>query len=156
MAARLLCDAMLSRLGRWLRAAGYDTLIAEDVAEDRHLLEITRADGRVLITRDRELAGRGTAEACVLHLRSDRAAEQAQELRRHLHIDWLHAPFTRCVVDNAPLRAARSDEWQAVPPKARALGGPFLTCPACGRLYWQGSHHRRMAARLASWQRDKT
>lgn len=150
---RLLCDEMLARLGRWLRAAGYDTLIAEDVADDRVLLETALTQGRVLLTRDRELAGRRRAGARVIHVQGDRVPAQAQELKRQLGIDWLFDPFTRCVVDNTPLRAAEADEARAIPPKARALGGPFLACPSCGRLYWQGSHHRRMAKRLKSWQR---
>lgn len=143
---------MLGRLGRWLRAAGYDTRIAANGSEDRTLLEMAAAEGRIVLTRDRELAGRDGPAARVLLLTGDRLPAQAQELSRRLAVDWLHDPFTRCVVDNAPLRAATPDEQASAPPKARALGGAFWLCPACGRLYWQGSHHRRMASRLASWQ----
>ena len=33
-----MCDEMLLRLGRWLRAAGYDTAIAEGGMEDPALI----------------------------------------------------------------------------------------------------------------------
>lgn len=36
---RLLCDEMLIRLGRWLRAAGYDTAIATARGADRALVD---------------------------------------------------------------------------------------------------------------------
>lgn len=144
---------MLARLGRWLRAAGYDTLIAGDVPDDRVLLDTALAEGRVLLTRDRALAGHGQAKARVVRLESDRVPDQARELRQRIGVDWLYDPFTRCIVDNTPLRPAEGHETDAIPLKARALGGPFRACPACGRLYWQGSHHRRMARRLETWQR---
>lgn len=143
---------MLARLGRWLRAAGYDTLIAEVGSDDGALLEAALMEGRVLLTRDRELADRAAAAVQVVHLTSGGVAAQAQELKRRLDIDWQHDPFTRCVVDNAPLRAAGASEAHRLPPKVRALGSPIWSCPACGRLYWQGSHHRRMTSRLQSWQ----
>jgi uncharacterized protein with PIN domain len=153
VAVKLLCDEMLARLGRWLRAAGYDTLIAESASDDRILLETALADGRVLLTRDRNLASRANTSVHVIHLDSDGVPAQAQELKCRLNVDWQHDPFTRCVVDNTPLRVADDHEARKVPPKARALGGAVSACPTCGRLYWQGSHHRRMAQRLKSWQR---
>ncbi len=80
--------------------------------------------------------------------------QMAGELATQLDIDWLHAPFTRCLVDNAPLRAASAADATRVPAQARAAGGPIRACPACGRVYWPGSHVRRMAARLERWRRS--
>jgi hypothetical protein len=117
-----------------LRAAGYDTLIAESISDDRILLETAIADGRVLLTRDRKLAIRAETSVRVIHLGSDRVPAHAQELRRRLHIDWQHDPFTRCVVANTPLTAADADEARKAPPKVRTLGGPIFACPTCSRL----------------------
>lgn len=149
---RLLCDEMLARLGRWLRAAGYDTLIARPGSDDLRLLDMATADGRILLTRDRGLAAHAGGERRVVVLASDGVEAQAKELARRLAIDWLSRPFTRCVVDNAPLREAAGREAEAAPAQARALGGQFFACPSCGRLYWEGSHHRRMRARLEWWR----
>jgi hypothetical protein len=73
-------------------------------------------------------------------------------LRIALDIDWQHAPFTRCIVDNRPLEAAPPDLLTQVPERSRAAGGPL--CPECGRLYWPGGHVRRMQQRLAAWQQE--
>lgn len=151
---KLLCDEMLSRLGRWLRAAGYDTDIAAPGSEDAALLRRSAAEGRLLLTRDSHLAGHPGPDGTVLLLAADGVDAQAHELRRRLGIDWLRAPFSRCVVDNAVLRPAAPDEHRRAPPRARDLGGPFTCCPVCGRLYWPGSHHRRMRTRLQAWNRD--
>lgn len=159
---RLLCDEMLRGLGRWLRAAGYDTEVAGAGEDDRALLGRAAAEGRTLLTRDRHLARTvPPGGAAVVLLGGERAGGEggldahARALRAGLGLDWQLAPFTRCLVDNAPLRPATAEEAEPrVPESARAAGGPFRTCPACGRLYWPGSHVRRMAARLAAWAED--
>jgi uncharacterized protein with PIN domain len=143
---RFLCDEMLARLARLLRAAGYDTALAEPGERDTPMLARVRTEARVLVTRDRDLALRA-APGSVL-LRAEAPVEQANELSARLPIDWELAPFTRCVMDNALLRAATPEEVAAMPETARAAGGPFRACPACGRRYWPGGHVKRMAERL--------
>jgi uncharacterized protein with PIN domain len=143
---RFLCDEMLARLARLLRAAGYDADLAAGGERDTPLLQRARAEGRVLVTRDRQLAARA-APAAVL-LRADGLDAQARALAAALPIDWRRAPFTRCVVDNHPLRDATPEEIARMPASVTAMGGPFRACPACGRGYWPGSHVKRLGARL--------
>jgi uncharacterized protein with PIN domain len=78
--------------------------------------------------------------------------EAARALRIALDIDWQYALFSRCMVDNWPLEVAPPDFANRVPERSRAAGGPLHVCPECGRLYWLGSHVRRMQQRLAAWQ----
>ena len=148
---RLLCDEMLARLGRWLRAAGYDTAIAENGMPDAALIRRCVAENRILLTRDRHLAAAADGRVSVVCLAETGIAAQAQTLRAVLAIDWQHAPFTRCLVDNAPLAPAPPDMAAQVPPASRAAGDPLQLCPTCGRLYWPGGHVRRMRARPGEW-----
>ena len=148
---RLLCDEMLARIGRWLRAAGYDTALAEAGMGDRALLDAAIAERRLLLTRDRALAGRVGAAGHVFVLEADGIEATARELRDRLGADWLCAPFTRCVVDNTVLEPCAAAQQQAMPQDARERGDPCTSCPTCGRVYWPGGHHARMRARLESW-----
>jgi hypothetical protein len=148
---RFLIDEMLARLARLLRAAGYDAELARG-ERDTPMLQRARAEGRVLVTRDRELAAR--AAPGVVLLREDRLEDQAKALSAVLPIDWRRAPFSRCIVDNAALREAGPEEVGRMPESARALGGPFRACPACGRVYWPGSHVKRLGARLDALARE--
>lgn len=150
---RLLCDEMLHRMARFLRAAGYDTAVAARSQSDGDLLVLAQAQERVFVTRDRKLVLPSAMAVRVVRLDSDGLDDGALELRTRLGIDWLRAPFTRCLIDNASLRPADESELVRVPATARALGGPVTACPACGRLYWPGSHVRRMHARLSHWRR---
>src|SRR5690349_7519713 len=147
----LYCDAMLASLARWLRAAGYDTGLAPASAMERAVLDACRAQQRILVTRDRHLAAHAGADVRVSLLVANGLDAQAGELTGALGIDWTWAPFTRCLLDNTPLHEATPDERGRVPLRARDLPGPFRTCPLCGRVYWPGSHVRRMQARLEQW-----
>ena len=148
---RLYCDEMLARLGRWLRAAGYDTAIAEGSLPDAALIARCAAEARTLLTRDRHLAAAAQGRVTVVRLGETHVAAQARCLKAALGIDWQHAPFTRCLVDNTALDPAPPEMVAQVPAASRAAGGPLRLCPACGRLYWSGGHVRRMLARLAEW-----
>lgn len=143
---------MLASLARWLRAAGYDTSLVPPEASDRSVLDTCRTEARTLITRDRHLASHAGAAVIVLWLADNGLDAQTAHLTSSLGIDWLRAPFTRCLLDNHPLRAATDAERALVPERARDLPGPFRVCPSCGRLYWPGSHVRRMQARLLEWR----
>lgn len=142
---RFLCDEMLAPLARLLRAAGYDTYLAEGGEPDEALLRIARKEGRILLTRDKRLAATA-GESVLIHGWGVEA--EARCLSREVVLDWEFAPFTRCVIDNAHLRDASAEEIAGLPERARDLPGPFRVCPACHRAYWPGSHVRRMEARL--------
>ena len=147
---------MLRGLGRWLRAAGYDTLVAEGGVPDRTLVRCCAGEDRILLTKDRHLAARATGAAPVVLLPGDGIDEAARALRTILDIDWQYAPFTRCIVDNRPLEVAPPHLAARVPERSRAAGGPLRVCPECRRVYWPGSHVRRMQQRLAAWQQDSS
>ncbi len=155
-APRFLADAMLGRLARWLRVLGYDTAY-DAMAPDPELVARANAEGRVLLTRDRHLL-RELEPELALEIRGDAPLEQLREVVAAL---WLERPtelFTRCLVCNNLLTDVPDAERDAVvPEQSRGLPGPVCRCPVCGRVYWPGSHARRMRLALArafpEWQR---
>jgi uncharacterized protein with PIN domain len=149
---RFLCDEMLVRLARLLRAAGYDTVLSRGGAPDREIVSQARGEGRIILTRDRTLATLAGPDGLLVS--GQGAMGEAQALTRALPIDWALAPFTRCVMDNAAVREASPEEIARMPESARGRPGPFRVCPDCGRLYWPGSHTRRIGERLAALERS--
>ena len=143
---RFLCDEMLLRLARLLRAAGYDTYLAEGGQRDAELLRVAREENRVLVTRDKALAAQAHPRGVLVAGRG--AYAEAESLTAVLPVDWRLAPFSRCIVDNTPLREAGPADVARTPQEGPAVLGPFRACPACGRVYWQGSHVRRLGERL--------
>ncbi len=147
--AKFLCDEMLGRLARYLRAAGYDTTLARGGMADAALLQMARAEHRRFLTRDQRIAEHLAARGVAFALRAGDLTRMAAALREGLGIDWLYRPFTRCLVDNALLEPGVVGDCPRLP--ADVHPADALRCPDCGRLYWAGSHHRRMYARLRAW-----
>ncbi len=140
---------MLGRLARYLRAAGYDTTLAQGGVRDSLLVARARREGRQLLTRDRGIAEHGAARGVAFVLPTSDLDRAAAILRAEFEVDWMHRPFSRCLVDNTLLQPAGSSQRDALPPEVAPAGA--LHCPRCGRAYWAGSHHRRMLARLRAW-----
>jgi len=145
---RFLCDEMLVGLGRWLRIAGYDTVIAARGQSDRELVDQAHAEDRILLTRDRRVVEIRNAVDRTVVLESEGIDAWAAELARRLGLDWKHNPLSRCAVCNAVLKAAAPEVRRKLPPHVQALDEPVNVCPQCGRLYWNGSHVRRIRGRL--------
>ncbi|MFW6323045.1 MAG: Mut7-C RNAse domain-containing protein [Guyparkeria sp.] len=150
---RFLCDEMLQRLGRWLRAAGFDTAIATSGSDDRALVEQARDECRWLITRDRHLARFRNGDGRVALLVANETTELAAELSARFAIDWLHRPFSRCLNCNTPLRPATPAQLECVPAEARAIENQGWYCPTCDKVLWRGSHVRRMRHTLENFAR---
>lgn len=151
---RLLCDEMLARLGRYLRAAGYDTLFAFGGAPDRVWVEQARSEHRLLLTCDRRLLLLRGAGGVVRWLPQGELESQAALLRECVGVDWLWRPFTRCLIDNLVLAEASPGARLHMPSCLRA--SEARECPGCRRIYWAGSHHRRMHGRLARWRNGES
>lgn len=149
---KLQCDEMLGSLARWLRAAGYDTALAPPGTTDRELLAQCVREGRRLITRDRALAEAAGTEVAAILLPDGSLDAHARQLAADAGIDWMLAPFTRCLADNTVLDAAAADQLIRVPPPFRDRPGELRFCPACQRIYWPGGHVRRMTAQLERWR----
>ena len=149
---RFLCDEMLGRLCRYLRAAGYDTLLAQSGANDAELLRQSHAEGRHFLTQDQLVREHKAACGVALIMPHESLDHLAALLGEHYHLDWLSHAFTRCLVDNTPLVAADAAALARAPQDALKPDELLRHCPNCGRVYWRGSHYRRMHAKLVTWQ----
>jgi uncharacterized protein with PIN domain len=147
-APKLLVDGMLGRLARWLRILGYDTTYDPQV-DDNELVRRARAEGRWLLTRDHELAGRPGVHSLLID--SEHLATQIAQVRSRVG-PTKAGPFSRCPVCNASLVEASTQEVRGrVPPFVLHSHSRFRRCPSCDRIYWPGSHWRRMRERLAQF-----
>jgi uncharacterized protein with PIN domain len=150
---RFVVDTMLGRLARWLRAMGYDTLYPGETG-DRRLLDLALGEGRILVTRDRMLARLAEPRHCLITAeRLDAQLREAVALLglRPREADWL----TRCLECNAILEPRPRDTLRGlVPAHVYATHAEFMACPRCGRLYWPGTHARRMLDRLSRLLHD--
>ncbi len=145
---RFLVDAMLGRLARWLRVLGMDTAYNPDVP-DPMLVRWAQAEQRILLTRDRNLLAELRPQRSLL-VEADAPLLQLRQVVAQVGVAPPVELFTRCLVCNAELLPAGTEDWKTrIPPASRELPGPVRCCPSCKRVYWPGSHTRRMRAALA-------
>jgi uncharacterized protein len=140
---RFVLDGHLGRLARYLRMLGFDVRWSSD-AHDADIARIAAAEHRVLLTRDSGLLKR----RIVNHGYRVREVDPQRQLTEVVHrLDLFRSivPFQRCLCCNDLLETVvKEDVADDLPPRVRERHDAFRRCPSCRRVYWAGSHHRRM------------
>lgn len=146
---RFIADAHLGGLARLLRMAGFDTLHDNHYA-DEEIRRIAARETRIVLTRDRELLKcRDVTHGCYVH--ALKPALQLQEIVERLQLGSSLDPFALCLHCNLPLADVRKDDVvDRLPPNVTKHYVRYRTCPGCRRIYWEGSHWRRMRELLAA------
>ena len=144
---RFVADVHLGGLARQLRMAGFDTAWGNALGDDE-IVALAAGEGRIVLTRDRELLKRREiTHGCYVH--ALRTNAQAAEVFARLDLAASVRPFTRCLHCNEPLReVAREEVLDRLPPRTRLHYQRFRTCERCGRVFWEGPHWERMRSLL--------
>jgi uncharacterized protein len=142
---RFAVDRMVARLARWLRLMGADVLF-DSALGGADLLRRARAEGRVVVTRDKRLR---TAPD-VIFLTANLFREQLREVLARRPFDPRERAFTRCAECNELLQwLDRNLVARRVPPFVFASHEKFACCPRCGKIYWEATHVARALAEIA-------
>jgi len=146
---RLLADAMLGALARWLRILGVDTAYDPSL-DDAEIAAQAVAEERTVLTRDRRLVLRRVLRERHLLIASEVVEEQVRQVVTELSL----APrpedlFSRCLRCNVRLEEVPAVEARRrVPPYVARTQDHYRRCPSCRRIFWPASHVHRMRRRL--------
>jgi uncharacterized protein with PIN domain/sulfur carrier protein ThiS len=144
---RFVLDTHLGRLAQALRLLGFDALYDKNYG-DAELAHVSAAERRILLTRDRGLLKRRIISHAY-YVRSRQPEEQLGEVIRRFDLRDCLKPFSRCLKCNLLLAGMSGEEADGqVPAPVLARNTRFKRCPACGRIYWRGSHWADMQRRL--------
>ncbi len=139
-------DGMLGKLAKWLRILGFDALFLP--ALDSEILAAARREGRTLLTRDRELVRRAGGLAA-LFIESEDWEDQVRQVLLKFALFSEAAPFSRCLECNAPLKPiTKADAAPLAPLHVASTSSDFSLCPVCGKVFWPGTHHAGMRAKV--------
>jgi len=148
---KFIVDNNVGKLAKWLRMMGYDTVFFEG-SNDSHMVAKALAEDRVILTRDTEIMKRrlvtsGRLKAILIT--SNQPGPQIQQVINTLNLDCQFRPFTLCLECNQPLAEKTKDQVKdRVPPHVFRTQSQYMECPACHRIYWQGTHWESMTRRL--------
>lgn len=146
--AIFVADAHLGGLARFLRMLGFDTL-HENAFSDETIRRLAADEGRIVLTRDRELLKcADVARGC--YVRALKPEAQLREVAARYDLAARAQPFTLCLKCNLRLQpVAKAAVADRLPDQVRAQQQDFWRCAGCDRVYWPGSHYRRMHAALS-------
>jgi len=137
---------MLGRLVKWLRVLGQDVIYGQHLT-GHGLIRAARAEGRLILTRDRRLKQKQPPP--YLFIESNHYRDQLRQVIQECGLKPAQAMFTRCVECNTALQPRTKDSVEnAVPPYVFSTQEKFSWCPKCRRIYWPATHHSRMMAEL--------
>jgi len=146
---KFLCDQMLGTLAKWLRLFGFDTFYANIEMKDENLLQVTKKENRIIITRDKQLISRGRKENLqVIEINTTDLDEQLSYVLSHVKINK-NAILSRCSLCNTVLdEIKKNDVKDKVPEKVFENNEKFWFCPKCDKIYWMGSHYDKIINKI--------
>ena len=149
---KFICDEMLKKLARWLRIIGFDVTDPQ-VKNDRQLAKISQEEGRIILTRDKDLSN--MKEVFALRIYSDDLMEQLEQVLKEYPPKDSSSQITRCPSCNGELQAIRSDDVDRSLVDKRNIPKRILTsydmiylCTLCTKSYWTGSHWDQISDKL--------
>jgi uncharacterized protein with PIN domain len=146
---KFLVDENLLGLLRKLRMLGIDS-VSMLSAPDEKLLELAHHQNRVLLTQDQKLSQQIQGPDIYL-VQAVVPRIQLLEVLKHFALDEFPRALTRCTDCNHLLHEISKDKLKGrVEAKTLNLYEEFYECSRCQKIYWKGSHFRKMLAEIVS------
>jgi len=141
---KFVADVHLGKLVKYLRLFGFDTLY--DNGFDPHsLVDISARQGRVLVTRSRDLLKHKVIARGILVRETD-PKMQLKSIFERLDLHAEARPFSRCLCCNGLVEPIpKQGVAQSLPSRVMAKHQTFASCSYCHRVYWEGTHFERMS-----------
>jgi len=154
---KFLADGMLGKLARWLRMLGQDVTYSVRFS-DNELLDLTKVEERVLLTKDFELYKRAISRGLDSFYvegktESNRLAEVSKRYGLTLSVDMAKS---HCPICNAKLQAASKEQLkEELKENTYNYYDRFWKCSDCGQVYWEGAHWKQITNTLTQAQQKK-
>ena len=139
---KFITDASLGKLAKWLRLLGYNTIIFSGQS-GREMLRLADAQSRIVLTRRQDMITRQFSGSLHLVEGIDFAQQLKEIIKKYsLKIDK-NIMFSRCLKCNDKLvQTDREKVRDLVPVFVFENSSSYNICPACGNIYWAGTHQR--------------
>lgn len=139
---KFITDASLGRLAKWLRILGYNTVVFPNQA-GREMLRQAATEGRIVLTRRKDMTGRQFSGCLFLITGVDVASQLNDVISKYsLKVDQ-QKMFGICLECNEKLYpVTREAVHDLVPPFIFENCTEYNQCPRCHKIYWAGTHQR--------------
>jgi len=145
---RFIADVNVLKLGRLLILLGFDVACSSSFT-DAQIADLSESESRIVLTRDTTLLKRKKI-VFARRIRANLPYEQVVEVVDFFGLHDRTAFFSRCTRCNQPLeKVAKTDILPLLEPKTKKYFFDFFQCPACGKVYWKGSHYDAMTEKFS-------
>lgn len=146
---KFVLDVHLGKLANHLRMLGFDTLYRDDYIDDI-LCQISLQENRTLLSKDKSLIETESLTHAYL-VKNKEPRLQLIEVLNRFQLFTLTAPFTRCIECNSMLqRIDMGRILSRIPARVKEWCSEYQWCSACDRVYWKGSHYKKMQEFISS------
>jgi YgiT-type zinc finger domain-containing protein len=147
--AILVADVMLAKLARWLRLSGISIEDAPN-ASDEVIISFVKRKKALLLTSDRQLADRAKKQKFrVLFVEPNTLEHQIAYVAKELGLGLNESPNKICPVCNGRLKKiSKKKLLHKVPKHALEINSAFYVCSRCGKIYWKGTHWKKINLRF--------
>ena len=144
---RFILDVHLGKLARYLRMLGFDTAYSPEWDDDE-IIRLSQEQRRIILTRDIGILKQNR----VSHghwIRNHQPLDQLNEVLAALDLFRQLQPFTRCMECNGVISpVSKNDVRDLADPDIFDRFDAFWQCEGCRKIYWQGSHYKRMLEQI--------
>ncbi|MFN2364011.1 MAG: Mut7-C RNAse domain-containing protein [Halarsenatibacteraceae bacterium] len=141
---RFIADVHLGKLAKYLRRFNFDTIYRNDL-EDEEIVETGLNEARIILTRDHGILMRKQVKYGQF-IHNDQPQVQLYEVAERYNLaEYYKGNGSRCTNCNGQLVEVDKEEIiQRLEPKTKKYFERFKICQECGKIYWEGSHYKRM------------
>ncbi len=138
MIRKFICNGMLGKLCKLLRICGIDAAYSN---QGMAILLEARKQNRIVLTRNTRLQKKKE----VFFMKTSDPVEQLEHIISEFKLKNRIAPFSRCIECNCKLKAVdKTLIRNSIPYFTYKHFDEFALCPNCRRVFWKGSHYKRM------------
>lgn len=141
-------DVHLGKLAGYLRLTGFRADY-NNFWDDADLVSYAAEEELIVLSRDRGLLKRNAVSRGMFVYNTD-PIEQIREICRRMDLYSKIKPFIRClscgdILDPVEYNSSHFMEIKSrIPEGVLSWCREFSICPGCGKIYWEGSHIKRL------------
>ncbi|MGK9369397.1 Mut7-C RNAse domain-containing protein [Melioribacter sp. Ez-97] len=150
---RFILDVHLGRLARYLRICGFDSLYRNDFS-DEEIIDISVNEKRCILTRDVGIL-KNNKVVRGYWIRNQSPVKQLREVVGRFDLAGAVQPFSLCIECNVKLNKTEKEKVEnLLPPKVKKINTEFYRCPNCKKVYWKGTHYKKMIELIRTIQHE--
>lgn len=140
---KFICDVQLGRLAKYLRMLGFDTLY-DNKYSVKEVIKISNEEKRTILTRNTLLL-KNSLVVRGYWIRSQDPHTQIIQVIHFSDLLSLIKPFYRCSECNGLLVPVTKEEIEnKLLQNTKKYFNEFHKCSSCGKIYWKGSHFKKI------------